>query len=120
MIFIQRQLGNCITSIKFQQNDLAQRVIISTSAKIKDLRFIDISFSADEGEKLKFKENEELYTLDSFKPAGPLVVWVSFPGILPTRAVSFVDENGQTRTYAIAMSGEEGSLLLVEIQLSDS
>jgi len=106
--------------LPLRQDDYAQRLIITTSAVVEDFRFVDISFSGAAGEELQFIENEEQYSLDYFTPDNPFVVWVSFPGILPTRAISFVDENGTTRSFAIVMSGEDGSILLFEIQLSDS
>ena len=42
------------------------------------------------------------------------MVSVSFPGILPTVGLSFTDTDGSQRTFQFAMSGKDGSFLLVE------
>lgn len=103
-----------------RQDDYAQRIILTTNTVVENFRFLDISYSGADGEVLQFIENEELYSLERFTPDIPLVVWVSFPGSLPTRAISFVDQTGATQVFAIGTSGADGSILLYEIQLSES
>lgn len=47
-------------------------------------------------------------------PDTPVAVQLLFPGDLPSFGISFVDENGRYRRFAIEVSGENGSLLLEE------
>ena len=37
-----------------------------------------------------------------------------FYGLIPNNGISYVDETGATRTFAVDMSGEDGSLYLWE------
>lgn len=100
-----------------QPDEYAQRILISTSAVVEDFRFVDISFSEADEQEILFIENEELYSLDELTPDHPLVVWVSFPGTIPSKAITFTDETGQARSFAIVASGKDGSILLSEIRL---
>ncbi len=53
-----------------------------------------------------------LYAQNALEPDDPLVVKIAFPGDIPCYGLRFTDGGGETRRYAIAMSGEDGSLLL--------
>jgi len=57
---------------------------------------------------------EELYTLDRLTADRPLVVSTTFYGLIPNNGISYVDETGTTRFFAVDMSGEDGSLYLWE------
>lgn len=100
-----------------QPDEYAQRILISTNALVKDFSFVDISFSEADEQEILFIENEELYSLNELTPEHPLVVWVSFPGTIPSKAITFTDEIGRTRSFAIVASGKDGSILLSEIRL---
>ncbi|HZW50215.1 MAG TPA: M56 family metallopeptidase, partial [Bacillota bacterium] len=103
-----------------RQDDDAQRIIVTTNTVVENFRFMDIRFSDTEGNELYFIETKELYALESFTPDIPLVVWVSFPGSIPQRAISFVDQTGATQVFAIGTSGLDNSVVLIEIQLRDN
>jgi len=83
------------------------------STQVSDFKFSRISFNESDG-SVNYTEDEVLYSQNELTPEKPLVVWVSFPGALPQRGISFVDENGIERRFVINMSGEDGSILLSE------
>ena len=59
-------------------------------------------------------EGDAVYSGEEFTPDRPLVVWVSFPGVLPTVGLSYTDTDGSRRTLHIGMSGKDGSFFLAE------
>lgn len=98
---------------KYVEYEYAEKVIFKTNTKITNFRFIEVRYK-EEGEGIKFYENAVLYSIGEFMPEQPLVVAIDFPGVLPTKGISFIDENNITRHLYVAMSGENGSLSLVE------
>lgn len=90
-----------------------QKIIFITSIVVKDFRFIEVGHK-DEDMNVTFFENKVLYSLDELLPEKPFVVTWMEQGLIPHRGISFVDESNTTRYFYIAMSGEDGSLLLVE------
>ena len=58
---------------------------------------------------------EELYSQDMLAPWRPLAVDTVFYGDIPNNGVSYVDENGLTHCFTVSMSGEDGSLQLIEM-----
>ncbi len=99
------------------QDDYAQRILITANTALTNFKFLDISFNEADTNTLRFIENKALYLIPNFTKDLPLVVWVSFPGVLPTRAISFIDQTGATKVYAIGTSGLDGSVVLSEIEL---
>lgn len=44
----------------------------------------------------------------------PLVVGMTFFGSIPHYGISYTDENGSSKQFAIEQSGDDGSILLTE------
>ena len=57
---------------------------------------------------------EDLYTIDSMDPDHPFLAQVVFWGDVTTYGISFTDESGNARHYAISISGKDGSLICQE------
>ena len=57
---------------------------------------------------------EELYVYGTLTPECPLLVRLTFTGTIPRYGISFTDENGEVRRFALDVSGMDGSLLLTE------
>lgn len=89
------------------------QLVISANIELRDFKFIEINSAADNHE-LWFSEEKVLYSVPTLSPEKPLVIGMTFFGDMPTRGISFTDESGTVRYYCIAMSGKDGSLLLVE------
>ena len=58
-----------------------------------------------------------IYSLDRLTPKRPLVVSLTFPGDTPAYGISYVDESGDgmKHQFSVEVSGEDGTLLLREI-----
>lgn len=90
-----------------------QRIIITTNVLVKDFKFIEIGFE-ERDSNIVLLEDKVLYSLEELSPEKPfLVTWMD-QGTIPHRGISFVDESNEVRNFYITMSGEDGSLLLIE------
>ena len=54
--------------------------------------------------------------LEGFSPDCPIILQLSFGEILPTYGITYVDENGQTRCFALQQSGRDGAVLMLKAQ----
>jgi hypothetical protein len=90
------------------------KVIFTTSAPVKDFKFLEGSFVGGEDNNLSFNASNVLYSIDELSPEKPLVIGTVFHGDFPTRGISFVDESNTTRYFTLMMSGKDGSLFLGE------
>lgn len=81
-----------------------------TDFKVLSLEFVDYT----EDGKIKF-DSKELYSQEELGKDTPLIVTMTFVSDIPNYGISYVDENGQTKKYSIALSGYDGSLFLSEI-----
>lgn len=89
------------------------RLILTTNAAVQDLSLFRLAWDEDTQE-LAAAEGDAVYSGEEFTPDRPLVVWVSFPGVLPTVGLSYTDTDGSRRTLHIGMSGKDGSFFLAE------
>lgn len=100
--------------IEFEDEN-PQKIIFTTNIPVRDFGFIEVAYK-DQDMNVTFFENQLLYSLEELSPTKPfLVTWIE-QGALPHRGISFIDETDRTRYFYIAMSGEDGSLLLVEFE----
>ena len=88
------------------------RVLLSCEYAVKDFKVLGIEASPMSN-SLSFS-TEELYALDELSPDRPLLLNMTFYGLLPYYGVSYVDDSGETISYSINMSGEDGSVILTE------
>ena len=88
------------------------RVLLSCEYAVKDFKVIGVETSPMSG-SLSYS-TEELYALDELTPDRPLLLNMTFYGLLPYYGVSYVNSSGETISYSINMSGEDGSVILTE------
>ena len=100
-----------------RSDEYAQRILLTAREAVTGFRFLEISFDESQEQEIQFIVDQELYAQETFTPDRPLAVWVSFPGTFPTRAIQYTGQDGAIHSYAIVMSGKDGSLLLSEIEL---
>ena len=96
------------------ESDYMVKAVISASKNVTDLRIYSLRLTEETGE-LTFSTDEELYSQETLGPDKPLVLGLVFVGDLPEYAVFYTDAAGVERRYAILVSGEDGSLLLMDI-----
>ena len=87
------------------------RVLLSCEYAVKDFKVLGIEASMSSS--LSFF-TEELYALDELSPDRPLLLNMTFYGLLPYYGVSYVNGSGETISYSINMSGKDGSVILTE------
>ena len=87
------------------------RVLLSCEYAVRDFKVLGIEASMSSS--LSFF-TEELYALDELTPERPLLLNMTFYGLLPYYGVSYVDDSGETISYSINMSGKDGSVILTE------
>ena len=95
-------------------SDHQTQLVFTADGPVTDFRFLALTLrdlGTDGG--MTF-DTEELYATDALAAGRPVVIGMTFAGDLPDRGISFTDENGSTRTFALALSGEDGSPLLLE------
>lgn len=92
------------------------RIVLSTNATVRDFKVLALTEAdMDDDGEMHFK-TEEIYKLDRLTADRPLLVSTTFYGEIPNNGISYVDETGTTRCFAVDMSGEDGSLYLWEFK----
>ena len=90
------------------------RIVLTTDFPVTKVKILSLKVkSVDAQGKAVFAE-KELYTQESLTSKRPLVLNLTFLGDIPNYGVSYIEENGSVKRYAIGQSGEDGSLLLTE------
>ena len=72
---------------------------------------------ADEDGNVLF-QTKSMYKQKELMPDCPLVVQGVFYGSIPNWGVSYEDETGEVRTYSVAVSGMDGSIVLSPISVT--
>lgn len=95
------------------------KLVITARETVTDLKYVTLNLDYyDENGELQTGVGDTLYTQEELTPHRPLVVGMVFYGDVASRGLTFVDEQGQFHCMSIHMSGEDGSILLVEEEIS--
>ena len=86
-------------------------VAITTTETVTDIQVVSIPM-----DDMGYRVDAVLGTLDAIAPGRPFVVAMAFPGDMPNTALVFTDSDGAVHYCAIAMSGRDGSLLLIPFE----
>lgn len=91
------------------------KVLFTPSRSVKDFKLLALTIEdVDENGNIKFA-SEEVYYRESLDPECPLAAALDFFGDIPNNGFSYVDDNGTIKSYAVNISGEDGSLIITEI-----
>ncbi len=90
----------------------AVKIVFSARKRVSNFKILDLSPSILSSTKYNIKEK---YSKEEFLPEKPLIAQVSFYGLFPNNGISFVDDSGETRRYALVVSGDDGTIILYEI-----
>lgn len=90
-------------------------VIFYADAIVEDFRVLSLSLGeVDENGKYTFLvEGEKNY--GTMVPGEPLILNMEMIGTIPNNGISYVNSKGETKNFAIEVSGYDGSLFLTEI-----
>lgn len=86
-------------------------VAITATETVTDIQVVSIPM-----DDMGYRVDAVLSTLDAIAPGRPFVVAMAFPGDMPNTALVFTDSDGAVHYCAIAMSGKDGSLLLIPFE----
>ena len=86
-------------------------VAITATETVTDIQVVSIPM-----DDMGYRVDAVLGTLDAIVPGRPFVVAMAFPGDMPNTALVFTDSDGAVHYCAIAMSGKDGSLLLIPFE----
>lgn len=91
-------------------------LLFTTDSRVNNFKVLSLEIEdVDSDGNMKYK-TKELYSLALLTNDYPLVFSTTFYGDLPSYAISYDDSKGKTRTFAVTISGEDGSPLLMEIE----
>ena len=87
-------------------------VLLTAAETITGLKLLALDFVDCDEEGNVTYDTSVVCEWDRLAPGEPLVLKLAFPGDIPSYGLEFVDSQGETIQYAIAVSGRDGSLLL--------
>lgn len=92
------------------------QVVLMAKREVKDFKVLALEFvSANDDGEIVF-DKKEIYTSKNLSPKRPLLLRMTFFGTIPSYGISYVDGDGETKTFGISESGKDGSLQLIDIQ----
>ena len=94
-------------------------ILIAAETTVKDFSIIKVMPGAYEGETSGLIKKEVLYHQDELIGGTPVVFSFTFPGDLPSRAISFTDSDGTKKLFAIGMSGYDGSITQIPAVITE-
>ena len=83
---------------------------------VTQFRFLRLNGTFDSTGAFHCSETQELYSEAKITTTDLMVVEANLDGLIPTRGISFVDPEGITRYYYLALSGEDNAPLLVSFK----
>lgn len=89
-------------------------VLFTAVNPVKDFRLLAIQLQDVDKDGNAIFSTEDVHQQDMLTPGHPLVAYLDFFGDIPNNGIAFVDEKGNTRYFAVSISGEDGSLQLIE------
>lgn len=102
-------------SFTADNSDYSVKVLFFTDIAVKSFKVLKLTVGDDGNDDISY-QTSEMYVCEDLTPDKPVAVTMSFPGSLPQYAVSYVDADGETLTFAVSMSGENESIVLSAIQ----
>lgn len=103
------------TEFLVNEDDSQSKVLLTSFGTVRDFRLLSLTYRESEEDGRPQFDTEEVYALEVLAEDRPLVVGISFFGTIPNNGIRFVNDRGETKTYALEVSGMDGSLLLTEI-----
>lgn len=95
------------------ETDYITSIGFTPGERLTDVKFGLLDwFNAEE-----FPGFEVLHTIDEMDPDHPFLAQVVFWGDMTTYGISFTDESGNVRHFAVSISGKDGSLICQEYQI---
>lgn len=97
---------------KYKDSELMVYLFMRTNLTIRDVKIYSVEIEHKAEADQSFIINEEVYHKEKLTPERPLIYGTVFPGLLPNLVISYTDADDMTKTVSVAMSGEDGSLVV--------
>ncbi|MDD2596018.1 MAG: hypothetical protein PHD11_09445 [Bacteroidales bacterium] len=94
------------------ESEYRVNVLLSTSGTLTNFRVLSLIMEDVSTSGEAIYSYTEIYALPKLTSEKPLVLTMTFAGDIPNMGIAYVDNSGQEQVRSIAMSGEDGSLLL--------
>ena len=88
-------------------------LLFTANENVTQFKFLAL----DDSEELAVSET--LFTIDSFTPEKPFVAFTYINDATVNRGISFVDSEGNTKYFYVALSMDDSSLSLVEFEVAE-
>lgn len=98
-----------------EAEDGAAGIRIRTDAAVTEVRLAALTTEINGDGTASYTLGETLYAAASLTPEGELVAEAAFMGVLPDRCLCYWDTDGAERCFALAISGKDGSLMMMDI-----
>ncbi len=96
-----------------ENDDEGQPIVFSTDKDITDFKIHSLTYlSSDEEGNIAFN-SEEMYSLDSLTVSSPLALNMLLSEAVPNFGISYVDTDGETKSFLVSTSGMDGSIMLI-------
>ena len=92
------------------ETDYITAIGFTSGEKLTDVRFGLLDWFETES----WQMSQVLYTMEELDPDHAFLAQVVFWGDMTTYGISFTDESGEERHYAVSISGKDGSLVCTE------
>ena len=102
---------------EYSDSDYGEKIIIWTTEIRKNFDFISVGAEFT-GEQSSFFAEDILYSIKELSTQKALVIKMLISEGIPSRGISFLDEDNTKRYFYISESGFDGSLSMVEFQNS--
>lgn len=99
--------------------EYADRVLFAARSPISQFTVLELTLESvdDAGTVvLSARPASDNPLLERLSPDCPIVIQLSFGETIPTYGIAYVDENGQTRCFALEQSGRDGAILMAKAQ----
>ena len=99
----------------YNNPEYQMNIIITTDQTISDVTIYSGQIGLVTDTSTGFEVDEKLFELENIYPDTPLLYITEFPGDMPSRCISYKDTDGVEKTYALSMSGKDGSLVYIPV-----
>lgn len=112
-IFAEYAQADTVSDLQWHcgETEYVTDMLFTANESIRDVTFSLLEILPDNWE---YRESTILYTTDTLDVNQTLKVSIVFWGDFTTYGLSFTDEDGNRRTYALMISGKDGSLICSE------
>ena len=93
--------------------------VIWVNIPTRNFALIEVSIGQGDEDSIYLYTNRQFHLVTELPPEMPFVVSASTCGGIPTRGISFLDENDEQRYFLLSISGYDGSIELMPYSLDE-